>query len=156
MTLVSSPSAADILPTIRYSPVRYRLLIGMGVVAALTLLAYGVARAGVVYTATGVGGLLLVGLCAYGVKDRLRTAGIALAREGDFLIGGELNQPLPVGETTFEIVSDYNGSWVIVLRHQERTVRLGAGGWKIDGVGFATRARAERALVALGLSRHTC
>ena len=100
-------------------------------------------------------GLVLVALFALGVKDRLRGGGVALAREGDVLTGGELKRPLPVAGTTFAIDADYEGSWIIVLRTSEgTTARLSPGGWALEGERFVSKAVAERALLEMGLVRH--
>jgi len=136
---------------IRYSPVRYRIVIAVGLLLATVLLAYGVVKGGVISITIGLAGMLFVGLFARGVRRKLSGGALALARDGELLVGGELNQPLPISQTTFEIVSDYEGSWIIVLRCQGATTRLGAGGWRIDGQRFVTKAVAERALLAFDL-----
>lgn len=154
--MTSSPSdslAINANPIIRYSPIRYRVVITIGLLLAVSLLGYGVAQGQTIGLVGGFASLLLVGLFTLGVRDKLRDSGIALAREGDLLVGGELDRPLSIRETTFEIVSDYQGSWVVVLRNRDATIRLGAGGWRVEGERFVTKAVAERALIALGLKR---
>jgi hypothetical protein len=138
-----------------YSPIRYRLVMAIGVVLAAAELAYGVAGGGTTAVAVGVAGLVLVGLFARGVSDKLRQGVPALAREGAYLVGGELARPLPIADTTFEIVSDHAGSWVVVLRCADATIRLGAGGWRVEGERAVTRSVAERVLLALGLTPRT-
>jgi hypothetical protein len=147
----SDTLAINVAPIIYYSPGRYRLVVAIGMLLTASWLAYGITQSQAIDIASGIAGLLLVGLFARGIKGKLRYTGIALAREGDLLVGGELDRPLPVSETTFEIVSDYRGSWVIVLRSRDATTRLGAGGWRIEGERFVTKKVAERVLLALGL-----
>ncbi len=144
----SGPQAsyARAIPVFRYSPLRYWLVIAVGLVVFGGAVALGVTVA--------VVGLVLVGLFTLGVRNRLRGGGVALAREGDVLVGGELKRPLPVAGTTFAIEADNEGSWVIVLRGSEGSVRLSPGGWALEGERFVSRAVAERALLGMGLTRH--
>jgi hypothetical protein len=117
-------------------------------------LAYGVASASTAAIAGSCLGLVFVALFARGVRDRLRGGGIALMRDGDLLVGGELKRPLPLAGTTFAIESDHEGSWVIVLdAGSGERVRLSAGGWALDGERFVTRKVAERGLLDMGLTR---
>ncbi len=139
-------SYARAIPVFRYSPLRYRLIIALGLLVFGGAVALGVTAA--------VVGLVLVALFALGVKDRLRGGGVALAREGDVLIGGELRRPLPVAGTTFAIEAVNEGTWIIVLRGSEgKAVRLSPGGWALEGERFVTKPVAERALLGMGLSR---
>jgi hypothetical protein len=130
------------------------LAIAAGVVVFGAVLAYGIGKASVGVIAGGCAGLVFVALFARGVRDRLRGGRIALMRDGDQLVGGELPRPLPFAGTTFAIESDRQGSWVIVLEagNGER-VRLSAGGWAFDGERFVTRKVAERGLEGMGLTR---
>jgi hypothetical protein len=117
-------------------------------------LAYGVVSSSTGAIATGCAGLVFAALFARGVRERLRGGGIALRRDGELLVGGELKRPLPVAATTFAIESDHEGSWVIVLQAQSgERARLSAGGWALDGERFVTRKVAERALLGMGLTR---
>ena len=136
---------------IEYSPARYRLIIGAGAAIAATALIAGLASGTAGAIAAGAGGLLLVALYWRGVSRKLR-GGVALAREGDLLVGGELPHPLPIAGTTYRIASDHGGSWIIELHAPGEVVRLGAGGWRVRGARFVTRAVAERALRDLGLT----
>ncbi len=104
--------------------------------------------------AAGAVGLAFSALFARGARDRLRGDRIALMRDGDVLIGGELQRPLPASDATFAIESDHQGSWVIVLNAgSEDPVRLSAGGWALDGERFVTFKVAEQALLGMGLTR---
>jgi hypothetical protein len=67
-------------------------------------------------------------------------------------VGDALRRPLPIAGTTYEIATDYEGSWVVVLRHDGETLRLAPGGRRIDGERRATRDGVARALEQLGLS----
>lgn len=147
--------ATSASPVIRYSSARYRLVIALGLLLVAPLLTYGVAQDQTLALGPGLMGVLLLGLFTLGVRDKLRGNGVALAREGDALVGGELERPLPIAGTSFEIVTDYEGGWVIVLRHGDATVRLGAGGWAVDGERLVTKAVAEQMLLALGLQHGT-
>jgi hypothetical protein len=147
--------ASEPPPVIRYSPWRYLAVVATGLACFGLALVYGALQGEAVAIAVGVAGLLLVGLFTLGVKDKLRDPGPALARDGDLLVGGELRRALPIAETTFEIVPDNRGSWVIVLRSPQETVRLAAGGWRIAGERRVSKAVAERALMQLGLARRT-
>src|SRR2546423_809048 len=140
-------------PVVRYSPVRYRLVIAVGLLCVGGVLTWGVADRVPPAIAAGSAGLLFVALFARAVWGKIRGGGCALAREGDVLVGSELDGPLPIAGTTFEIESDYEGGWVIVLRRHDVTVRLGAGGWTTDRERFVTRAGAEQLLLDLGLTR---
>lgn len=115
------------------------------------MLVYGVTAGAAIAIAAGAGGLLFVGLFARGTKDKVLGRGPALARDGDLLVGGELAAPLPIAATTFEIATDYEGGWVIVLRAPGVTKRLAAGGWNVDGK-RVTKRDAQRVLRALGLT----
>ena len=118
------------------------------------LLVYGLAAAASWAIAAGAAGLVFVALFARGVWERLRGGRIALMRDGDVLIGGELKRPLPAADATFAIESDHQGSWVIVLSAgSEDPVRLSAGGWALDGERFVTKKVAEQALLGMGLTR---
>ena len=50
-------------------------------------------------------------------------------------MGGELREPIKVEGTTFQLVSDYEGGWVIVLHSESSKTRLSPGGW-IAQTGF--------------------
>jgi hypothetical protein len=117
-------------------------------------LAYGIASSSAGAIAGGCAGLVFVALFARGVRDRLRGGGVALTRDGELLIGGELKRPLPLAGTTFAFESDHEGSWVIVLHAGSgERVRLSAGGWALEGERFVTKNVAERALLGMGLTR---
>ena len=139
-------------PVARYASGRYRAAIAAGALCAGGLLVWGAAGGATAVAAAGAVGLLFVALFARATWDKASRGGCALARQGDLLVGGELARPLPVAGTTFEIASDHDGGWVIVLRHPSQTVRLGAGGWTTDRERFVTRAGAERLLLDLGLT----
>lgn len=153
--VVDYARTVDVGPKIHYSPVRYRIVVATGLLIAASALAYGATQGEAIAIAGGLVGLLFVGLFARAVQDKLRAGALALARKGDFLVGGEVDPPLPIAETTFEITSDYEGSWVVVLRSPDASIRLGAGGWKVEGERFVTKAVAERVLLGLGLTRRT-
>ncbi len=146
----SEPGA---VPAIRYAAGRYRLIVLLGLVLTGGLLADGIMRADGALVVAAIAGLVLVALFGYSARAKLRPSAVALAREGELLVGGELSQPLMVAQTTFEVVPDHQGSWVIVLSGPEGTTRLGAGGWRVEGERLFTRAVAERALVELGLTQ---
>jgi hypothetical protein len=136
---------------IRVSPAPYRLVLAAGAIAFAALLIFG-GSAGT--TAGGIGGLAVAGLFALATRERLRGGGPpALARHGDELAGSALREPLPVAGTTFAIVDDHQGSWLIELHSAGRTIRLSAGAWRVDGEGRVTRARAPDVLERLGLRR---
>jgi hypothetical protein len=138
-------------PVVEYSPARYGAIIAIGLLIAGAVLVYGVTSGDTIAIAAGAVGLLFVGLFARGTKDKVLGRGPALAREGDLLVGGELAAPLPVSATTFEIATDYEGGWVIILRAPGVKKRLAAGGWNVDGK-RVTKRDAERVLVAMGLT----
>ena len=150
---VNDNVAGNGTPTIRYSRATYGAGIATGLLVAILLLVFGVAYHQSVSAIEGLAVLLFVGVFALGVKHKLASRRVALAREGDLLVGSELKRPLPVSETTFEIVSDYEGGWGVVLRVRDETIALRAGGWKVEGERFVTKAIAERTLLALGLKQ---
>jgi hypothetical protein len=115
------------------------------------VLVYGIASGSTIGIGAGAVGLVFVGLFARGTKDKVLGRGPALVREGDLLVGGELAAPLPVAATTFEIATDYEGGWVIILRAPGVKKRLAAGGWNVDGK-RVTKRDAEHVLLALGLT----
>ena len=136
-------------PVIRVSPLPYRLVVAVGGLAFAALLGLGGSTG---TTVAGAGGLVLVAVFAFGTRERLRGGGPpALCRQGDELVGSALVGPLPVAGTTFAIVDDDQGSWLMELRHGTRTVRLSAGAWRVDGEGRVTKARAPQLLERLGL-----
>lgn len=145
----------DPAPVVHYSPARYWMFIAAGSVIAVAALTYGVSQHQVIAAGTGILVLVFTALFWLGVREKVSGKGPALARDGDFLVGGELARPLPIAETTYEIKSDNQGSWIIVLRSGDATFRLGAGGWRVDGERFFTKAVAERVLGDLGLTRRT-
>lgn len=145
--------ATSASPIVRYSSARYRLVIALGLLVAVSSLTFGVEQDQAIALAAGLVSVLFVGLFTLGVRDKLWGNRVALARDGALLVGGELDRPLPIAETTFEIATDYEGGWVIVLRHGDATVRLGAGGWTVTGERLVTKAAADRMLLALGLQR---
>jgi hypothetical protein len=130
----------------------------LGVVTSLIVagivLAYAVARHNPAGVAAAFGLLVFAGLFAFNVQGKLRDQTVALAREGEVLVGAELNQSLPIAETTFEIVSDYNGSWIVVLRSQSATIRLSPGGWRMEGTKGPTKYVVVQALRAMGLHQY--
>jgi hypothetical protein len=128
-------------------------VIVVGLLVSASLLAYGVIHGETTGVVGGSVSLLVVGLFALGVRHKVRGNAVALAREGDFLVGGELERPLSIADTTFEIVTDYEGSWVVVLCSGDAKIRLGAGGWTAAGERSVTKAAADRLLLALGLKR---
>jgi hypothetical protein len=140
-------------PVVVYSRRRYVAPLFFGAVAfgGLTVYAAFVGEHG--YLATGLIGLLFVVVSGYGVRSRL-VGSVALTCRDGFLVGGELREPVPVAGTTFEIKSDYYGSWLILLHHDGQEVRLGAGGWRVEDGRRVTREVAERILLALGLTPH--
>lgn len=76
----------------------------------------------------------------------------ALARESGMLVGGALREPLPLAGTTFEVKSDNDGSWVVVLFPADGLrIVLAPGGWMFAGRPVRRRS-AEAALRSLGLS----
>jgi hypothetical protein len=151
MRHVDVQDGAPVPPAIFVSPTPYRLVLVAGAVAFAALLILG-GSAGT--TAGGIGGLAAVALFGLGARDRLRGDGApALSRRGDELVGSALREPLPVAGTAFAIVDDHQGSWLIELHHGGRTVRLSAGGWRVQGEGRVTRARAPQVLERLGLHR---
>jgi hypothetical protein len=134
-----------VAPTIRVSPTPYRIVLAAGLIACGALLLIGA-------TLPGAVGLAFAALFAIGVRERLRGGGApALARRGDELVGSALREPLPVAGTTFSLVDDHEGSWLIELHRDATTIRLSAGGWRVDGEGRVTRTRAPQLLERLGL-----
>jgi hypothetical protein len=146
-------STAGRWPVVYYSPVRYRAITAAGGLFGLVLIAYGLQTAGPLTAAVGVATLLLAIAFGYASRTKLRGNAIALTREGDNLVGGELRRALPVDGATFELPTDYQGAWTIVLRTPERAVRLGAGGWRAADKGHVTRELAGEILGALGLEK---
>jgi len=142
-------------PVVLYSPLRYWIAILVCVLFGLSMLVYGSSEHRGLMIATGAACLLFAGLFWLGVRTKLSGGGPALARDGEFLFGGELRRPLPVAATTFEIQPDNEGSWIVVLRSGDATIRLAAGGWRIEGERFFTKAVAERVLLDLGLAPQT-
>src|ERR1700742_5060534 len=137
-------SCAEV-PTIRVSPTPYRLVLAAGVIATAALLLLG-------GTLAGAAGLAFTALFAIGARERLRGGGEpALARRGDELVGSALREPLPVAGTTFSLVDDNEGSWLIELQRGPQTIRLSAGAWRVDGEGRGTRARPPQLLERLGM-----
>ena len=142
-------------PVIRYSPARYRFFTATTAVLGVSLCAYGVARGETKTGLAGIAILMFLALLLRGVIDRLRIGGVALAREGEVLVGGELRRALPAKGTEFEIVPNWEGGWVLVLRHGDVHVRLRGdrGGWKIDGQRRVTKEVLEQVLLEMGLTR---
>jgi hypothetical protein len=134
-----------------YSVSRLAAPVAAGLLAGAGLLVWGIARAAAAGIAGGSIAVLLAGLFALGTRGKRRDGAVALRREGPWLVGDELPRALPVAETTFALQSDFQGSWVIVLRCQGATLRLVAGGWRIAGEPRVTRTVARRTLIALGL-----
>jgi hypothetical protein len=145
----------DARPVIRYSSVRYRIYIGLGAIVGISLCVYGLARADLTSAVAGFSIVVFTAVLLHSVRDRLRSGGMALGREGDVLVGGELKRPFPANDTEFEVVKGWEGGWAVVLHHGEASVRLpgDGGGWAIEGEHAASRKAVERALLEMGLSR---
>jgi hypothetical protein len=138
-------------PVIYYSAVAYRVAGATGLVVVCALLAYGIVKGQPLNIAAGVAVLLVVGIVRHAYRRKLRGGAVALAREGDFLVGGELPHPLPISATTFDVVPDHQGSWLVVLRSGDDTIRLAPGGWKLPSKRIVDQAAATHVLLALGL-----
>jgi hypothetical protein len=141
------------MPVIYYSPFRYRIFVILSILIAILMLVFGYVYDQWIFLVGGIFCLLFGILFSLAARSKLRPGTIALTREGDSLVGGELPQPLPIAETTFEINDDYSGSWVVCLYCGDQKIVLGAGGWKIKGARFFTRAVAERTLSELGIEK---
>ena len=144
------PAAA---PTIMYARRPFVVAIGAGLCPALLLTVYGAAAGRLALLGAGLGLLCLTAVFAYAFKPQLRGGATALARQGELLVGVALRHPVPIAGTSFDIQSDNEGSWVVVLFTQGRRLVLGPGGWKVEGEKKFTRAVAERELLAMGLHR---
>jgi hypothetical protein len=140
-------------PVIRYSPTAYAVL-GAAWLGAGGVLVGGLVSGVVALTVAGAASIVFMALFTRSTLAKLRSGRPVLTREGDRLVGDALRTPLPVAGTTYEIATDYEGGWVVVLRHGGATLRLAPGGWRIDGERRATREAVARALEQLGLSAH--
>lgn len=138
-------------PVIYYSALAHRLAGATGVVVACALLAYGIVQGQALNVAAGLAVLVVVGIFRHANRRKLRGGAVALAREGDFLVGGELPHPLSISETTFDVVPDHQGSWLVVLESGDDTIRLAPGGWKLRSKRIVDQAAARQVLMALGL-----
>jgi hypothetical protein len=85
------------------------------VVVAVGTLIVGLAGSSETLTFVGLGALAFVGLFAHAVRTRLRADELALYREGDWLLGAALPRPFLAPETRYEVASDYEGGWIVVL-----------------------------------------
>jgi hypothetical protein len=138
-------------PVIYYSALAYRVAGATGLVVACALLAYGIVQAQALNVAAGLAVVVVVGIFRHANRRKPRGGAVALAREGDLLVGGELPHPLPISETTFDVVPDYQGSWLVLLRSGDDTIRLAPGGWKLRSKAIVDQAAARQVLLALGL-----
>jgi hypothetical protein len=136
-------------PVIYYSALAYRLAGATGLVVACALLAYGIVQGQALNVAAGLAVVVVVGIFRH--RRKPRGGAVALAREGDLLVGGELPHPLPISETTFDMVPDHQGSWLVLLRSGHDTIRLAPGGWKLRSKRIVDQAAARQVLLALGL-----
>jgi len=136
-----------------YAPSRYYVGIGAVILIAVSALIYGFIDKAWTGFAFALVLIAFSAIFAKAVKQKLRPGAVALTANGELLIGGELVQPLPIAETSFDTTSDYQGSWVIRLYYQGSIIRLGAGGWKLRNERFITRDIAERELLAFGLQK---
>ena len=100
----------------------------------------------------GIGALAFVGLFAYAVRVRLRADQLALFREGDWLLGAALPRPFRAAQTRFEVASDYDGGWVVVLTDSQGRARLAPGGWRLSDGGRLTRRTVTAVLAEMGLA----
>jgi hypothetical protein len=139
-------------PVINYSRARYVLMLAAAFVIAVPMSIYSISKGQAVAIVGGFIGLLVATLCALGALHTLRKDGPALAREGDLLVGNELERPLPISQTTFEIVLAPEKNWYIILRSGDVKKRLYTGGWKLEGHHSVTKAVATQALLDLGLT----
>jgi hypothetical protein len=136
---------------IYYFAARYKLAIIVSIILAVILVSYGFINGEWIYLAVGVFCFVFAGLFTMSVKDKIKPGAIALARKGDLLIGNELRNPLPIAETTFEIKSDYEGGWWVILHHNNSSIRLGAGGWKVADRKLLTKDLVEKIFLSYGL-----
>ena len=88
---------------------------------------------------------------ALAVRRRLSRTPVALTRQGDLLIGGELPEPLPVAGATFSIVSEREGGWLVLLDAGGRKVRMQARAWSLPEGRRPTRSAVGAALTQLGI-----
>lgn len=115
------------------------------------MIVWGALRAGTPAVLGGCIAFVLSGLLLLGTTRKRRQGVIALSREGPWLVGEELRHRLPARDTTFEFRSDYQGSWVVVLRCRDEAVVLSTGHWRISGRRRASRHAVRDVLLALGL-----
>jgi hypothetical protein len=134
-----------------YSRARLAAPVAAGLLVGAGLLAWGVVQAVPAAIGGGAFALVLSGLFALATRGKRERGAVALARAGPLLVGEELDRPLPVAETTFELRSDFEGAWVIVLRCRGESARLASGGWRIAGERRITKQLARSTLLALGL-----
>lgn len=138
-------------PVIYYSALAYRFAGAAGLVVVCALLAYGLVDRQPLQVAAGLALLVVVGIVRHAARRKLREGAVALAREGDLLVGGDLPHPLPISETTFGLVADHHGSWLVVLESGDDTIRLAPGGWTLRGKRIVDRAAVRQVLLALGV-----
>jgi len=143
----------DTEPVIEYSPWRFLTVAALGLCVTGAMLAVGLLSGSAVLTAAAAFGFVVAVLFAASSLRRLRGGEPALLRRGTMLVGGELREPLPVSGTTFEVTTDNQGGWMIVLRPQAgRKVVLQPGGWTIDRRPVR-RDDAAAAMLRLGLTQ---
>lgn len=126
-------------------------VLSLVLVAAGTLIV-GLASSSETLTFVGLGALAFVGLFAQAVRTRLRADQLALYREGDWLLGAALPRPFLAPETTYEVASDYEGGWVVVLTDGQGRARLAPGGWRLANGGRLRRGTVAAVLTDMGLA----
>jgi hypothetical protein len=139
---------------ITYSPRTFALAALSAVIGGVALLVTGLLTGTGIFMVIGVVALVFGLGFGYGTRDRIRGGVVALDREGDFLVGAAVKRPLPIAGTTFETVKGYESGWLVVLYSNGQRYQLAPGGWRVVGERRFTRAVAERALLALGLTPH--
>jgi hypothetical protein len=137
---------------ILYSRRGWILMLGSWFAAAGSVLFAGIHLRSVAWSGFGAFLVLLGGALVHATRDRFSGRRPALDRDGDHLVGAALRAPLPIAGTSFDIRSDNQGGWIVVLHSGGQTLRLAPGGWKVPGEKRFTRAVAEQALLALGLT----
>jgi hypothetical protein len=126
-------------------------LLSLLIVTAGTLVV-GLAGSSETLTFVGFGALAFGGLFAYAVRGRLGADQTALYRDGDWLQGAALPRPFLAADTRYEVASDYEGGWVVVLTDSQGKARLAPGGWRLADGGRVTRATVATALTDMGLA----
>ena len=139
------------VPVISYSRVRYLMMFAAALVLAVPTSIYLLSTGQAIGILGGCVSLIIAVFCAIGAIRMMRKHGPALAREGDFLVGNELARPLPIAQTTFEIILA-ESSWYIIIRSGDFKKRLYTGGWKVEGHRFVTKTVAAQVLLELGLT----